>query len=77
MPGSLRAADTAFTSVGDFAIQTGALQAQSTNICPTNPNLLPQILPVPACPAGYEGPNCDIDINECVRVSQHVTSLLP
>jgi mannan endo-1,4-beta-mannosidase len=62
------AADTTYQSVSDFAAGIASLQNQPAQLCPLgNPNTAPVIQPVPDCPTGYEGPNCDLDINECVR----------
>lgn len=58
--------DAAYQSVESFAAQLGPLQAAAA--CPRgNRWLAPQLPRVTQCGPGWEGAQCDIDINECVR----------
>lgn len=55
--------DSAFGIVKSNAATVTGLNAGRASSCSKKAN----IAAIPECPAGYEGPNCNIDINECAR----------
>ncbi|KAI3438259.1 hypothetical protein D9Q98_000695 [Chlorella vulgaris] len=57
--------DPAYPRIQQFAAQSLALE-QAWD-CQAVPLLPPTVIVQPNCPPGWEGPACDVDVDECVR----------